>query len=297
MSTGACLGPEFLAALVERRIAASEERRSMLAHIASCADCYEAFAGTARFLDETAVQETPGGSSGSPWLVAAAAAVVMATGLLWWQLASGTALPQVTPSEAPLAHQATPPGSTTRRSGEPASPATAAWLRDAPWATAGRARNAFAPVPASKRDLLLGMHLAALGRACLGSGTKPDAAAIGEVGQSLRRMGAVAEAERLRLLAQAEAHDCELAPAARAGPWLEMGRALEQWRIAVVEKDKAAFDAARARRFGALVERVHLEGAALPLAKRLSTRRSAPEDGNWDVLASDLDDLIELLCA
>jgi len=283
----------------------------MLAHIAGCEDCYAAFAGTARLLGESASLATPSqsdpslgatidrraaGPSRTPWLVAAAAAVLVTTGLLCWQVASRPVRTEVAPTVGPVADRTTPPLPAARPSAQTPSTGSAAWLRDAPWAEAGRSHYAFAPETRSKRDLLLGMHLAALGRACQGSGTKPDARAVREVDQSLRRSGALALAERLRLRARAEAHDCAFSTDADERPWLEMGRVLEQWRIAVAEKDQTAFDAARGRRLAALVETLHLEGPALPVANRLALRTGAPDKRTFESLAEELDELIELLC-
>jgi hypothetical protein len=322
VSTGACLEPEYLAALVDRRVAAPGERRAMLAHIASCDDCYVAFAGTARVMDvdsrgpEVHPEQPiiPGhgarGRARGPWLLAAAAGILLATGLFCWHLNSRPTGADGAPLPAPVARGAHPstqplPAATPPPSGSPLPPSrnpratgsAAAWIQDAPWATAGRARYGFAAEPATKRALLLGMHLGALSRACRGNGETPDTAAVREVGQSLQRTGLVEAAERVRLLAHAAAHDCTFTSPGGHAAWLDLGRELEQWRIAVVEKDPSAFDAARGRRVGALVESLPLEGPVLDRATRLIARVRAGEDRSWESLTEDLDELIELLCA
>jgi hypothetical protein len=178
-----------------------------------------------------------------------------------------------------------------------------AWLRDAPWVSAGRARYGFASEPAPKRALLVGMQLAALGRACQGTGTTADLDAVQEVGQSLRNTGLMADGERDRLLSKAAAHDCAFAPPGipttrnELAQWREMGRMLEQWRIAAVERDPSAKDAARVRQLGALLAVLSLDGPAARVATRLADPARASADRAWDSLAEDLTELLELLCA
>ncbi len=67
MSVSTCPDPEQLAACAEGRLE-GEERAQVLAHLRACADCYEVFVETLRFLDDDVAMEwdsdTPADGSG-----------------------------------------------------------------------------------------------------------------------------------------------------------------------------------------------------------------------------------------
>lgn len=318
MSETVCPAAEDLATLADRDVSASERRR-LLQHLSECDDCYVAFAETIRLNEETSnaevrvpspdpdvrhvahpIRHRPVWPTGRRLPLAAAASLIAAslavgiTGLQWWSRRT----PQVaepassSPPSAELAPSATPPPDLASPNDRPA------WTRNASWNTSSRSSLSFASAPPSRRAFVLGMHFAALDRACHEVRLASKQAAAREIDQSLEAAVLVSDDERRQLMARAIGSQCAF-PSPVAGPtapWFDLGRALESWRIAVVERHPSAFGTERRRELERLIAAVELDRPARRLAVRLVQTPAQADEGSWGSLRSDLTELIELLC-
>ncbi len=143
------------------------------------------------------------------------------------------------------------------------------------------------------------MHLASLERACREPASTARQQAIEEIDRSLRAGALVTAGERQRLVARASGQNCFVNSHVGevATPWLSLGRALENWRIAAVERNPSAFDPERHRNLGRLLELIDIEKPARILGARLAQQPPLRDGETWDSLIDRLVELIELLCA
>lgn len=318
MSEALCPDPEALAALAEHQ-PSTARREALIRHITECQDCYVAFVETVRLLDTVAssgqaaarrlsipiprATVEPGRLAAAwpgHWLLPGAAAALLAIGIgISLQVTRRQTAPPVAQAFPGVArpHEDVPPPE-VRLPEAAIQRDTPAWIEGAPWNSISRSRSGFASVPSTRQAFLLGMHLASLDRACRETAPAVMQQAVGEIDRSLRAGGLVRAGERRRLVAQARSQDCLFHSHVEeaATPWLFLGRALEDWRIAAVERTPSAFDPERQRNLGRLLAVVDLEKPARLLGARLA-QPPRPSDGEpWDSLVNDLVELIELLC-
>lgn len=275
-STG-CPPPEDLASLIDGLLPQTS-RSDLLTHVVACQDCYTAFVETARFLEQGKKRRR----FHPRWLTLAAAAVLcLAVG--WFVTSRDSA-----PPAGPRAVTSSPVAA------ESPFQSRVPWLESAPWNGSGDTRFGFAPAPASRRQLLLGFHLAALDRAC--SSPQPvREQVLGNVQRSLEGSGLVSTAQGDRLAKELGTGECPLLREATSD-WTELGRTIEAWRIAAVERDAAAREPERAREVADRLVAVQAGTAVQRLARRLE-ERLRKEGVSWDDLLIEIATLIELVSA
>jgi hypothetical protein len=319
VSATVCPDPEALATLAEHQASALQRER-LIRHITECHNCYVAFVETGRLINAVTSSGQPGAPSPlitvprgpvqhgrlahvQPWhsllQAAAAALLVIGIGIAWLQVLRhqvATPHPQKSPLPARPAAVASPPG--VPRPEVTIQRDAPAWITGAPWNSVSQSRSGFASAPSTRRAFLLGMHLASLERACREPASAARQEVVEEIDRSLRAAGFVAAGERQRLVAHASSRDCffDSHVGDAAAPWLSLGRALEDWRIAAVERNPSAFNPERQRNLGRLLAVVELENPAQQLGARLAQQPRFSDGESWDSLRDALVELIELLC-
>lgn len=319
MSETLCPDHEALAVLAEHELS-TPERARLIRHVTECRDCYVVYVETVRLLETAATSgQLAGGrpwvhvSRGTEpgrlarawpgrWLLPGAAAALLAISIgIGWPMASRRLAAPAAPQRFPALARPDEgvPRREVRRQEAATQPDTAAWIRGAPWNSASQTRSSFAAAPSTRRAFLLGMHFASLDRACREPAPAVRQKAVAEIDRSLRAAGLMATRERQRLVARANSPDCFFdSPVGEAvTPWLSLGRTLEGWRIAAVERDASAFDPERQRSLGQLLAVIDLEKPAQLLGVRLAQQARLRDGESWDSLIDRLVELIELLCA
>lgn len=299
MSRNACPPAAQMATLIEGA-SAPHEREMLLAHLRDCEDCHEVFVEGAEFFEASAGSQAlaPAARAATvartpPWLPLAAAALVAVGTAVFFASLRGAAsrAPLLTAHVAPTpASNATPPAVAGEPVGALATLAADSvepieWLEHAPWDRTD-ARFSFAG-GLSGRAVIVGMHLAARGRACEIRSRVLRTRALTRIARSLERQGLGA----LRT-------DCAVpvVPAGSDAGWQQIGADVERWRIALVERRADGLSAQRARKLARSLATLRAEPALRRAAAQLESTLAAPGVG-FELAGEALDELIELLCA
>jgi hypothetical protein len=313
MIHSSCPDAETVASLAEGGMTVASDREAILRHLAGCEDCYVAFLETVRFvgslpesgtptqsaiwrpLAQSELTARPHGRFISTGLAAAAAVVLAAAAAILWQGHSPSA---TVPRSASLSESR--PSASSPATRPPTTPSTVpAWITSAAWRALGDSRHGFVAMGSNRDELIHGMQLASHDAICRRVAPEARQAALWEVAEAMRRVRHLSP-EQEQLLKRVSAGDCSASDASYAdlGPLVELGRNLEDWRIATLVHDPDAFDPVRAGRVRDLLLLVKLDGQVRVQALSLATRpRAARNAAAWEELQADLQELVDLLCA